>query len=443
MFDSSNGLMPQTSVIQHYRKQRAWQAGMRICVIGFIFTSLAMIYEFFSGLRHIGEADLVLALGCILSYFLSLKDRHGQKFVWWPLYGGILLTSNTFLYFSGGPHSPYLDEILILLFAAGLTIQTRFTIRQVSIFVASNYFFWILINFLIRLPPRMSMETALPFGREYFFMFITIIVLERFFKTEEILAGEAARKSRELEDTRDQLAHSSRLAEIGSLMASAGHELSQPVQTITLSSSLLKRQLQQPQPNFAAMKDLLEHLLHATSRLNGILMGFRDFSRKETFKPRLFDLREAVEKIRTLTEFDLRGRKVTLKVSVPENPLVIQGDPLRVEQILLNLMNNARDAAQKIDSPWITMEAGICNQWARVRVTNNGPAIPLEVQQRLFEKFFTTKRIGTGTGLGLSICQDLIRQHNGRLLFSSGDDFTAFVMDLPLAQPEQIKSSLA
>jgi signal transduction histidine kinase len=434
---------PQPSIIQIYRDRRAWQAGMRICVVGFVFAGIALIYEALWGNKAIGEADLILALGCFLSYVLSRKDPTRQNFIWWPLLGGIWLTSSAFLYYSGGPHSPYLDEILILLFAAGIIVQTRFNIRQVSAFVVTNYLFWALLHLWIPIPLRIELETRLPFGREYFFALITLVVLERFFRTEEVLAAEAEQKTRELEESRDELAHSSRLAEIGSLLAAAGHELSQPIQTIALSSSLLNRQLKQPHPDIGTMKELVAHLNQSADRLNRTLVAFRDFSRKDRFTPQRFDLREALDKIRSLTEFDLRGRKIALKISMPPHALPVQGDPSRIEQILFNLINNARDASAKTEKPWIEIDARPYANWARIRVTNNGPAIPLEVQQRLFERFFTTKERGKGTGLGLPICLDLIKQHSGRILFSSEENLTTFVVDLPLATETEAKTSAA
>jgi signal transduction histidine kinase len=84
----------------------------------------------------------------------------------------------------------------------------------------------------------------------------------------------------------------------------------------------------------------------------------------------------------------------------------------------------------------VRVKAQAFRNWIRISIWNNGEAIPIHVQSKLFQPYFTTKKPGQGTGLGLTICQQLIEQHGGRILFSSQEGDTCFVVDLPKAIKE-------
>lgn len=416
-----------------HRMELAWRVGMSICVLGFVFSLGTVFYEFSRGQRLTVAIDAILTLGCLLSYLLSQARRQSRIFVWWPIYSAIWLNSSILIYLTGGMRSLYLDEVIILLFSAGVTLQLRFTIQAVTLFVFCNYLFWLGLSVAIPISQEIGIGSGFLTHREYLYMIITLIILERFFASEEKLAGESVQKDHDLEEAHDRLTHASRMAEIGTLVASAGHELSQPVQTISMSSALLSRLIQNPQNNAQPIGELLTHIKDATSRLSRILVSFKEFSYKDTFKQEKFDLSQAIEKIKTLTEFDLRGKRIAFQVSTPATPLWIQGDLSRIEQILINLINNARDACLKSDHPFVKIKAIEFQNWIRIEISNSGPAIPLHVQARLFERFFTTKEKGKGTGLGLTICLDLIKRHNGRIWFCSEDELTTFVVDLPIS----------
>jgi signal transduction histidine kinase len=138
--------------------------------------------------------------------------------------------------------------------------------------------------------------------------------------------------------------------------------------------------------------------------------------------------------VHLLSQYDLRWNGVECQVQLGSEPLWVHGDSMRIQQVLFNLINNARDACEGFSNPTVRVTAEAFHGWVRVRVWNNGQGIPAALQAKLFQPYFTTKEPGKGTGLGLTICQQLIDQHAGRILFSSQDGDTSFVIDLPRAQ---------
>ena len=105
---------------------------------------------------------------------------------------------------------------------------------------------------------------------------------------------------------------------------------------------------------------------------------------------------------------------------------------VQMSQVFFNLLSNAFDAIEKTPSPWIEITAKKNTDKIIIFVRDSGPGIPLEIQNKIFQPFFTTKDVGRGTGLGLSLCSKIIKLHNGDLYINSDDKNTCFVIELPI-----------
>jgi C4-dicarboxylate-specific signal transduction histidine kinase len=101
---------------------------------------------------------------------------------------------------------------------------------------------------------------------------------------------------------------------------------------------------------------------------------------------------------------------------------------------LLNLLNNAYDAVKSQETRWISIDWRMAGDLAEIRVTDSGPGVPTELREKIFQPFFTTKKVGFGTGLGLSISSNILRSHQGELRLETAGGHTCFVMALPLKQ---------
>ena len=104
---------------------------------------------------------------------------------------------------------------------------------------------------------------------------------------------------------------------------------------------------------------------------------------------------------------------------------------VHIAQVLLNLLHNASDAVSGTPDPWIWLEVIERNESVELRITDSGKGIPLLIQEKIFQPFFTTKDVGTGTGLGLSISMGIIRDHGGQLEIDNNCPNTCFVIRLP------------
>jgi two-component system C4-dicarboxylate transport sensor histidine kinase DctB len=251
-------------------------------------------------------------------------------------------------------------------------------------------------------------------------------------RTTERFVDECERQRKSLNEAHNHLCHAERMAGIGKLVATTAHELAQPLQIIVTASSLMRKASKQP-AMLEEVQKLSDQVNEATDRLQSVVRQLRSFSRKDPFALNTYDLGEAIRSVQTLSQYDLRWNGVKCEVDVGNQRLTSRGDSMRIQQVIFNLINNARDACAGVPNPIVRVTAREHKDWIRVSVWNNGKGIPTHLQAKLFQPYFTTKDPDKGTGLGLTICQQLIEQHGGRILFSSQDHDTCFIVDLPKA----------
>lgn len=117
-------------------------------------------------------------------------------------------------------------------------------------------------------------------------------------------------------------------------------------------------------------------------------------------------------------------------MKLPEPDIYLRGNAGQICQVLINLLNNAYDAIEHKDDPWVEIRVEELASCARIRIFDCGTGIPAAALQRIFDPFFTTKEIGKGTGLCLSISKSLIERQGGRIYMDQNQPHTCFVIEL-------------
>jgi C4-dicarboxylate-specific signal transduction histidine kinase len=179
----------------------------------------------------------------------------------------------------------------------------------------------------------------------------------------------------------------------------------------------------------------------AATRAGRILGQIKTFAKQyDQVEGAIFDVAECVEAIELLMRRQLDDRGITLKVEPPDSAMFTKGDPHLLEQILLNLVLNARDALRSREddngaAPIISIFWRASGEKLAICVADNGPGIAAEHQSRIFEPFFTTKK--GGTGLGLSLSFSMARQMGGSLSLVRTSVGASFLIELPLAQSSE------
>ena len=224
------------------------------------------------------------------------------------------------------------------------------------------------------------------------------------------------------------LEQSSKLAALGEMSAAVSHELNQPLaamKTYLAGARLLLRRNRPDEAlsSFGRIDDLIE-------RMGAITRQLKSYARKgqEAFSP--VDMAAALASSMSMMEPQLRQRKVQITRILPDEPVIVMGDRMRIEQVMVNLLRNALDATKSERNPQveIMLSAG---ETATLTVRDNGPGI--EDLDALFEPFYTTKQPGDGVGLGLAISSGIVNDLGGRLTARNGSGGGAvFEMQLPI-----------
>ncbi len=245
------------------------------------------------------------------------------------------------------------------------------------------------------------------------------------------LQREVAERMRVQEDlavAEQTLQQSSKLAALGEMSAAVSHELNQPLAAMKTYLAGARLLLRRDRPeealvSFGRIDDLIE-------RMGAITRQLKSYARKgqDEFTP--VNMGDALASSLSMMEPQLRQRKVLINRIVPPAPMMVLGDRLRIEQVMVNLLRNAIDATKSVSAPQvdIILSAG---ETVTLTVRDNGPGI--EDLDALFEPFYTTKQPGDGVGLGLAISSGIVNDLGGRLTARNGQAGGAvFEMQLPV-----------
>ena len=232
------------------------------------------------------------------------------------------------------------------------------------------------------------------------------------------------------------LAQSSKLAALGEMSAAVSHELNQPLAAMKTYLAGARLLLTRNRPDealssFQRIDDLIERMGAITKQLKSYARQDRD-----AFEP--VKMGEALNSALAMMEPQLRQRKITITRSIPDEPVVVMGDRVRIEQVIINLLRNAMDATEASDEPVIDiLLAG--GETAMLTVRDNGHGI--EDIESLFEPFYTTKQPGDGVGLGLAISSGIVNDLGGRLTArNAAGGGAVFEMQLPIL-PEETRAA--
>ncbi len=249
--------------------------------------------------------------------------------------------------------------------------------------------------------------------------------------------AERERVEKTLEVAEQTLAQSSKLAALGEMSAAVSHELNQPLaamKTYLAGARLLLRRNRPEEAlaSFGRIDGLIE-------RMGAITRQLKSYARKGADALSPVNLGEALASSLSMMEPQLRQRHVKITQIMPEEPVLVMGDRMRIEQVMVNLLRNALDATKSVAEPdvEIILAAG---DSAVLTVRDNG--LGIEDIENLFEPFYTTKQPGDGVGLGLAISSGIVNDHGGRLTARNGQNGGAvFEMQLPILGSDGLEAA--
>ena len=240
-----------------------------------------------------------------------------------------------------------------------------------------------------------------------------------------------------------ELADMNRLATAGQLSASIAHEINQPVTGMMLQASAALRWLTAEKPDLDKVRTILTGIVGAGRHAGEIIAGVRAMFKKGESAKVTINLNNLINTVLALLRVDLQKDGVRVETRLDDQLPAVIGDPVQLQQVILNLIVNAADAMRGVERRLLKIETSWTpSGMIRVSIEDTGPGIRDADRDRIFEPLFTTK--SSGMGMGLSICRSIIENHGGTISVAAGaEKGTIFCFELPIAAQTAAPAELA
>jgi PAS domain S-box-containing protein len=252
----------------------------------------------------------------------------------------------------------------------------------------------------------------------------------------DVDVSERKRAEEELAIRQSEMLHASRLTTVGQMVVELSHEVAQPLSAIDNFAAASEQILHSgSDPDLTTLSEYVSAIVKQSERCATILERLRDFSRRTPARRSECDLGELLRDSVELIASELRSHHVVVRIELDDALPAVRGDRVQLQQVVVNLLANARDAVQ--DQPperrLIVVRASADDDVVVFEIADRGCGISGEVADRLFDPFFTTKEHGTGIGLG--ICQSIVKEHGGWIeAYSNPEGGATFCVRIPLLE---------
>jgi C4-dicarboxylate-specific signal transduction histidine kinase len=217
-------------------------------------------------------------------------------------------------------------------------------------------------------------------------------------------------------ETQSELAHLSRFLTMGELAASIAHEVNQPLTAVVTFGNACLQWLSASPPNLAEARLAAERIVADGTRASGVLSRIRSAFQKQPLSKNWFDLNDAIAELVALVQHEASRNHIVIRTELAKDVPRVKGDRVQIQQVVLNLLMNAIDATRERAAGHGEIVIRSAREGAenvRVSVEDNGPGFAPEIEEKIFEPFFTAKP--HGIGMGLSISRTIIESHKGRV----------------------------
>lgn len=240
-----------------------------------------------------------------------------------------------------------------------------------------------------------------------------------------------------------KLEYSAKMSTLGEMAGGIAHEINNPLTIISSISRILRKYAEKDIIDKDKIYKNCDDIDKTVVRISKIILGLRTVSRdasEEEYSPcRIGDVLEDAMALCS-EKFKVRGITIKIDLSDKVYNTVIPCRRVQLSQVFLNLLGNSFDAIENLKDRWIKIDC--INEGTRVtfRFMDSGPGIPIEIQKKMLQPFFTTKAVGKGTGLGLSLSSSILKNHNGQLDIDNNCKNTCFIIILPVFGVEYAKA---
>jgi signal transduction histidine kinase len=252
--------------------------------------------------------------------------------------------------------------------------------------------------------------------------------------------GLRQKAEREKEEMHLHAERTSNLAALGEMAGGIAHEINNPLMIISGSALVINKMVKKETVEREKILKHLSTIETTVKRAANIIKGLKTLARDGNQDERQeFTIEELMEEVLSFVKGKLKHSGVDLRYNT-QSPLVkkgLYGQKVQISQVFLNLIGNAYDAIEGEPVKWIEIALEKRGHLLRVNIIDCGNGVPIELQKKIFNPFFTTKDVGKGTGLGLSLCHSIMKKNDGKLFIDNSHPNTCFSIDIPLYESRE------
>lgn len=244
----------------------------------------------------------------------------------------------------------------------------------------------------------------------------------------------------DIQSAQSKIMQTAKMAALGEMAGGIAHEINTPLTVINLNSERIAELAEKNQLDQRAVAPIVEKINSMVGRVTKIITGLRAFAREGENDPfQKTSMKQLLLETLEICQARFRQKGIKLEIHNKAENLQLECRSVQIGQVLLNLLNNAFDAA--LDSPekWVRIEISETSTDCIVRVIDSGPGVPPEIRDKITQPFFSTKCAGKGTGLGLSISFSIVKDHHGTLTLDTKSKSTCFLLSLPKNQTLELQ----
>jgi C4-dicarboxylate-specific signal transduction histidine kinase len=241
----------------------------------------------------------------------------------------------------------------------------------------------------------------------------------------------------QIKKQKNELLHSRQMVVIARMASSLAHEIMQPLQIILMKADNCSWEVEHDEISKEYILKDLKKIIYTTQRIAHIVKYLRILSQEHKPKLELVNINSVIENSLTLFDEQLKSRHITFEKNLVATLPLIRSDKLQLEQVVIILMSNARDALEGCDEKRIAISTQEHNSKIQIQIADNGVGIAPEELPNIFNAFMTTKE-KIGTGIGLYIAQNIIQTYNGKITVTSQmNEGTTLFVTFPIVKEEK------